>query len=113
MQAAAEAGVAVLPIDSEHCALHQALTVGPEGSLRRLILTASGGPFLRWPKERILAATVEDALAHPTWRMGPKITIDSATMMNKGLEVIEARWLFNLPGEKIAVHIHPQSIVLV
>jgi 1-deoxy-D-xylulose-5-phosphate reductoisomerase len=111
MRAAAESGVEVLPIDSEHCALHQALAVGPEASVRRLILTASGGPFLRWPEDRMLAATVEDALAHPTWRMGPKITIDSATMMNKGLEIIEAHHLFSMPGRQIEVLVHPQSIV--
>jgi len=111
MQAAADANVAVLPIDSEHCALHQALRVGSSRTVRRLILTASGGPFLGWPEQRIRDATVDDALAHPTWRMGPKITIDSATMMNKGLEVIEAHHLFATPARQIDVLVHPQSIV--
>jgi 1-deoxy-D-xylulose-5-phosphate reductoisomerase len=111
MQAAADAGVAVLPIDSEHCALHQALRVGPAGAVRRLLLTASGGPFVGWPEARIRAATVDDALAHPTWRMGPKISIDSATMMNKGLEVIEAHHLFSAPAARIEVLVHRQSIV--
>ena len=87
---AAERGVRILPVDSEHNAIHQALRVGPEGSVSRLVLTASGGPFRTWSAERIRSATVEDALAHPTWTMGPKITIDSATMMNKALEIIEA-----------------------
>jgi 1-deoxy-D-xylulose-5-phosphate reductoisomerase len=76
-----------------------------------LILTASGGPFRTWTKEQLRQATVEDALAHPTWRMGPKVTVDSATLMNKGLEIIEARWLFGIPADRIAVVIHPQSIV--
>jgi 1-deoxy-D-xylulose-5-phosphate reductoisomerase len=111
MAAARRRGVAILPVDSEHNAIHQALRVGPDGSVRRLILTASGGPFRTWPQERIQAATVDEALAHPTWKMGPKITIDSATMMNKGLEIIEAHHLFCLPEERIAVLIHPQSLV--
>jgi len=111
MAAARRRGVAILPVDSEHNAIHQALRVGPDGSIRRLILTASGGPFRTWPQERIQAATVDEALAHPTWKMGPKITIDSATMMNKGLEIIEAHHLFSLPEERIAVLIHPQSLV--
>lgn len=111
MREAADAGVAVLPIDSEHCALHQALCGGPRESVRRLILTASGGPLLDWPEERMLAATVEDALAHPTWRMGPKITVDSATMMNKGLEIIEAHHLFSMPPRQIDVVVHRQSVV--
>jgi 1-deoxy-D-xylulose-5-phosphate reductoisomerase len=111
MSAAARAGVRILPVDSEHNALHQALRVGPEGTVRRLILTASGGPFRTWAADRIRQATVADALAHPTWKMGPKITVDSATMMNKGLEVIEAYHLFGLPEERIEVVIHPQSLV--
>lgn len=111
MEAARRRGVAILPVDSEHNAIHQALRVGPEGSVRRLILTASGGPFRTWPRERIAAATVDEALAHPTWKMGPKITIDSATMINKGLEIIEAHHLFRLPEERISVIIHPQSLV--
>jgi 1-deoxy-D-xylulose-5-phosphate reductoisomerase len=79
--------------------------------VERVVLTASGGPFRTWQKERIATATIEDALAHPTWSMGPKISIDSATMMNKALEVIEARWLFDLPADKIEVVIHPQSVI--
>ena len=111
MKAAAASGSAVLPVDSEHCALHQALRAGLPSEVDRLVLTASGGPFRRRPLETFDAITVEDALAHPTWKMGPKITIDSATMMNKGLEVIEARWLFDVPPERIGVVIHPQSII--
>jgi 1-deoxy-D-xylulose-5-phosphate reductoisomerase len=111
MDAAARAGVRILPVDSEHNALHQALRVGPEGTVRRLILTASGGPFRTWAADRIRQATVSDALAHPTWKMGPKITVDSATMMNKGLEIIEAHHLFGLPEDRIEVVIHPQSLV--
>ena len=111
LAAARASGAELLPVDSEHCAIHQALRSGAPGEAARLILTASGGPF----RERDLATfdqiTVEDALAHPTWRMGPKITIDSATMMNKGLEIIEAHFLFGLPAEKIDVVIHPQSAV--
>jgi len=111
MTAAAGSGAAVLPVDSEHCALHQALRCGRPSEVDRLVLTASGGPFRTRPLETFDAITVEDALAHPTWKMGPKITIDSATMMNKGLEVIEARWLFDVPAERIGVVVHPQSIV--
>jgi 1-deoxy-D-xylulose-5-phosphate reductoisomerase len=111
MRAARAAGAAVLPVDSEHCALHQALRAGAASEVRRLVLTASGGPFRTRPFETFAAITVEDALRHPTWKMGPKITIDSATMMNKGLEVIEARWLFDVEVERIGVVIHPQSIV--
>ncbi len=103
--------VRILPVDSEHNAIHQALRVGPPEAVRRLILTASGGPFRTWSRDRIRAARVEDALAHPTWRMGPKITIDSATMMNKGLEIIEAHHLFAVPEDRIAVLVHPQSLV--
>ncbi len=109
--AAREHGVQLLPVDSEHNAIHQALRVGPPSGVKRLILTASGGPFRTWSPERIRSATVEDALAHPTWKMGPKITIDSATMMNKALEVIEAHHLFGMPPERISVLIHPQSLV--
>ena len=109
--AAAASGAAILPVDSEHCALHQALRCGRPEEVDRLVLTASGGPFRKRPLETFDAITIEDALAHPTWKMGPKITIDSATMMNKGLEVIEARWLFDVPPERIGVVIHPQSIV--
>ncbi|KAA0255183.1 MAG: 1-deoxy-D-xylulose-5-phosphate reductoisomerase [Acidobacteria bacterium] len=111
MEAARASGAAVLPVDSEHCALHQALRSGAPDEVRRLVLTASGGPFRTRPLDTFAGITVEDALAHPTWRMGPKITVDSATMMNKGLEVIEARWLFDVPGSRIDVVIHPQSIV--
>ncbi len=111
LAAARASGAELLPVDSEHCAIHQALRSGAPGEAARLVLTASGGPF----RERDLATfdsiSVEDALAHPTWKMGPKITIDSATMMNKGLEIIEAHFLFGLPAEKIDVVIHPQSAV--
>jgi len=104
-------GGRLLPIDSEHCALHQCLDGrGPE-DVRRLVLTASGGPFRSRPRETFDRITRDEALAHPTWNMGPKITIDSATLMNKGLEVIEARWLFGVPASRIEVLIHPQSIV--
>lgn len=105
------AGINLLPVDSEHSAIHQALRVGPEGSVSRLILTASGGPFRTWSAEELARATVEEALAHPTWKMGPKITIDSATMMNKGLEIIEAHHLFGMPADRIDVVVHPQSLV--
>jgi 1-deoxy-D-xylulose-5-phosphate reductoisomerase len=111
MEAARRSGAAVIPVDSEHCALHQALRAGAPSEVARLVLTASGGPFRTRPLPTFGAITVEDALNHPTWKMGPKITVDSATMMNKGLEVIEARWLFDVPGDRIDVLIHPQSIV--
>jgi 1-deoxy-D-xylulose-5-phosphate reductoisomerase len=111
MAAAAASGGRVLPIDSEHNALHQALRVGPPGSVRRLILTASGGPFRTWSEQELHTVTVDQALAHPTWRMGAKITIDSATMMNKGLEIIEAHHLFGMTEERIAVIVHPESRV--
>lgn len=101
----------LLPIDSEHCALHQLLANRPYVNINEVRITASGGPFLHWDLERIANATVEEALNHPTWRMGKKITIDSATLMNKGLEVIEASALFNLQAEQISVTIHPQSQV--
>ena len=103
--------VDLLPVDSEHSAIFQALAGQRRADLRRLILTASGGPFREYSAEGFEAITPEDALAHPNWDMGRKISIDSATMMNKGLEVIEARWLFDVPAEQIAVHIHPESIV--
>ena len=111
MAAARASGAAVLPVDSEHCALHQALRAGTHPEVKRLVLTASGGPFRTRDFATFPAITVDDALRHPTWKMGPKITIDSATMMNKGLEVIEARWLFDVPGRKIDIVLHPQSIV--
>jgi len=101
----------LLPVDSEHSAVFQALQAGRRSEVQRVVLTASGGPFLNWSRERLAAVTVADALAHPTWNMGPKITIDSATLMNKALEIIEARWLFDLEPEQIGVVIHPQSIV--
>lgn len=101
----------ILPIDSEHSAIFQAMQAGSVDEVNRIILTASGGPFRDWPIEKIHDATVAQALAHPVWNMGPKITIDSATMMNKALEVIEAHWLFGLPVEKIDILVHPESIV--
>jgi 1-deoxy-D-xylulose-5-phosphate reductoisomerase len=111
MAAAAASGGRVLPIDSEHNALHQALRVGPQDAVRRLILTASGGPFRTLSEHEMATVTVEQALAHPTWRMGAKITIDSATMMNKGLEIIEAHHLFGVSEDRIAVVVHPESRV--
>ena len=110
-RAAAERGVMLLPVDSEHNAIFQCLEGRPRSALKRIILTASGGPFLKLPRERFESVTIADALNHPTWRMGNKITIDSATLMNKGLEVIEARWLFDVGPERISVVIHPQSVV--
>jgi 1-deoxy-D-xylulose-5-phosphate reductoisomerase len=103
--------ISILPIDSEHSALFQALGGSRKEFVKRLILTASGGPFFKFPKEKLESVTVEMALNHPTWKMGKKITIDSATLMNKGFEVIEANWLFGIPHERISVWIHTQSIV--
>ena len=103
--------VPIVPVDSEHSAIFQAMHCGRLHDVKRVILTASGGPFRTWPAERIRDATVADALAHPTWKMGSKITIDSATMFNKGLELIEACWLFDLPPERVDVVIHPESVV--
>ncbi|MEO8078348.1 MAG: 1-deoxy-D-xylulose-5-phosphate reductoisomerase [Acidobacteriota bacterium] len=111
MQAARRKGVAVLPVDSEHNAIHQCLHGRSPDEIRRLVLTASGGPFRDLPAAELDDVTPDDALRHPTWRMGPKITIDSATLMNKGLEVIEARWLFGVGPDRIDVLVHPQSIV--
>jgi 1-deoxy-D-xylulose-5-phosphate reductoisomerase len=111
MTAARARGVEVLPVDSEHNAIHQCLTGRPAGELRRLILTASGGPFRDLAPAQLARVTPHDALTHPTWRMGRKITIDSATLMNKGLEVIEAHWLFDANASAIDVVVHPQSIV--
>ena len=109
--AARERGVALLPVDSEHNAVFQCLAGHNRGDVQRILLTASGGPFRETPKERLDHVTVEDALKHPTWKMGAKITIDSATLMNKGLEVIEARWLFDVASEQVQIVVHPQSIV--
>jgi 1-deoxy-D-xylulose-5-phosphate reductoisomerase len=109
--AAREHGVALLPVDSEHSAIFQCLAGGRVGEVKRLLLTASGGPFARLSAEALEGVTVAQALQHPTWRMGAKITIDSATLMNKGLEVIEAHWLFGMPFGQVDVVIHPQSIV--
>jgi len=111
MNLAEKKGVRLLPVDSEHNALHQSLRAGEKNEVRKLILTASGGPFLDLPEEAFSSITPERALRHPTWKMGPKITIDSATLMNKGLEVIEARFLFDFPPEQIEVVVHPQSVV--
>jgi 1-deoxy-D-xylulose-5-phosphate reductoisomerase len=108
---ARERGAEILPVDSEHCALHQCLRSGSHAEVRRLILTASGGPFLNTPRKQLDRITPDEALQHPVWKMGGRITIDSATLMNKGLEIIEAHWLFGFPEEKIAVIIHPESVV--
>jgi 1-deoxy-D-xylulose-5-phosphate reductoisomerase len=110
-QVARRSGAAILPVDSEHNALHQCLRAGQACEVRRLILTGSGGPFLRWPQARLQRVTPRQALRHPNWRMGKRITVDSATLMNKGFEVIEAHWLFDLQPEQIKVVIHPQSTV--
>jgi len=110
-QEAQRHGVRLLPVDSEHNAIFQALQGHSRERVKRIVLTASGGPFLRRPAEELPAVSIAEALQHPTWKMGNKITIDSATLMNKGLEVIEARWLFDLPAEQVAVIIHPQSVV--
>ncbi len=109
--AARKRGVAILPVDSEHNAIHQCLHGRRKDEIARIILTASGGPFREFSAASLEGVKPEDALRHPTWRMGRKITIDSATLMNKGLEVIEAHWLFDLPASRIDVVIHPQSIV--
>lgn len=108
---AAGTGGEIVPVDSEHSAIFQCLAGRPAREVKNLWLTASGGPFREWPAERIAAATLRDALAHPTWDMGPKVTIDSASLMNKALELIEARHLFNVPPERLKVVIHPQSLV--
>ena len=101
----------LLPVDSEHSAIFQALQAGRRDEVKRVILTASGGPFRTYSQQQLARVTIADALAHPTWQMGKKITVDSATLMNKALEIIEARWLFDLTADQIAVVIHPQSIV--
>jgi 1-deoxy-D-xylulose-5-phosphate reductoisomerase len=111
MRKAAAAGATVLPVDSEHNAIFQALGAGPREDVRRIVLTASGGPFRTWSLESIRKVTVEQALKHPTWSMGPKVTIDSATLMNKGLELIEAHHLFGLAPDELDVVVHPQSVV--
>lgn len=109
-QAAARCGVPILPVDSEHSAIFQSL-VGEPGGVDKILLTASGGPFRGYSRERLAHVTLADALKHPNWSMGRKVTIDSASLMNKGLEVIEARWLFDIPAERIQVLVHPQSVV--
>jgi len=111
MEKARQRGVKILPVDSEHSAIFQCMEGYRRQDVKRIILTASGGPFLNHSMEKMRYATVKDALRHPNWNMGKKITIDSASMMNKGLEIIEARWLFGMDIEKIHVYIHPQSIV--
>jgi 1-deoxy-D-xylulose-5-phosphate reductoisomerase len=111
MAAAKKAGRELLPVDSEHNAVHQCLRGGTHGEVRRLVLTASGGPFRKTPLAALANVTTEQALAHPNWRMGNRITIDSATMMNKGFEIIEARWLFGMRPDQIEVVVHPQSTI--
>lgn len=111
LREAARTGAMIVPVDSEHSAIFQALRAGRREEVRKVILTASGGPFRTWPAERIARARPEDALRHPTWSMGRKITIDSATLMNKALELVEAHFLFGLSPEQIDVVVHPQSIV--
>jgi len=110
-RAARASGAEIVPVDSEHCAIHQCLRAGAREEVSRLILTASGGPFLGATRERLARVTPAEALAHPTWDMGPRISVDSATLLNKALEVIEARWLFDVPPERIEVVVHPQSVV--
>jgi 1-deoxy-D-xylulose-5-phosphate reductoisomerase len=111
LELARRRGGVILPVDSEHSALFQAMQGHPPEQIARVVLTASGGPFRGKSRRDLEEVSVEQALQHPTWRMGPKITIDSATLMNKALEIIEARWLFDLPPEKISVIIHPESII--
>jgi 1-deoxy-D-xylulose-5-phosphate reductoisomerase len=111
MAAAHQAGKELLPVDSEHNAVHQCLRGGQHGEVRKLVLTASGGPFRKTPIGKLAGVTPEEALAHPNWKMGNRITVDSATMMNKGFEVIEARWLFDMKPAQVEVVIHPQSTV--
>jgi 1-deoxy-D-xylulose-5-phosphate reductoisomerase len=111
MDLAASCNAHILPVDSEHSAIFQCLMGSAGAQIEKIHLTASGGPFRTWSKEDIAKATRSQALNHPNWSMGSKITIDSATMMNKGLEIIEARWLFNTPGERIQVVVHPESII--
>jgi len=111
MKLAQERDALLLPVDSEHSAIFQALQSGSQAEVERLVLTASGGPFRKATAEELKRVTVAEALEHPVWNMGPKITVDSATMMNKALEIIEARWLFGIEADRIAVTIHPQSVV--
>jgi 1-deoxy-D-xylulose-5-phosphate reductoisomerase len=111
MDLAARRGGRLLPVDSEHSAIFQALQGSPPGAVERVVLTGSGGPFRGRRAAELVGVTVEQALRHPTWQMGPKITVDSATLMNKALEVIEARWLFGLPPERIGVIVHPESVI--
>ena len=111
MEAAAKSGVQLLPVDSEHSAIFQCLEGNRNRPIKKILLTASGGPFRGFSREQLAHVTLAQALRHPNWHMGAKITIDSATMMNKGLEVIEARWLFDVPAEQIQVLVHPQSIL--
>jgi 1-deoxy-D-xylulose-5-phosphate reductoisomerase len=111
LRAVRKHGTRLLPVDSEHSAIFQALCGQRREDVERLVLTCSGGPFRLWSAERIATASVEEALAHPNWEMGSKISIDSATLMNKALEIVEARWLFDVPPERIDVVVHPQSIV--
>lgn len=110
-QEAAKSGADILPVDSEHSAIWQCLRAGRREEVENLILTASGGPFRTWTAHELMQVTVQEALSHPNWKMGPKITVDSATMMNKGLEILEARWLFDIPLAQIQVLIHPESVV--
>ena len=111
MPAARQAGINVLPVDSEHSAIFQCLQGRPARQVRKIIITASGGPFRTWAPERVAQATLDEVLQHPTWQMGRKITIDSATLMNKALEVIEAHWLFGVDADQIEVLVHPESLV--
>ena len=111
MARATECGVRILPVDSEHSAIFQALAGNRKEDLSRILITASGGPFLDWSRDDFSKISPEDALKHPTWQMGRKISIDSATLMNKGLEVIEAKWIFDVPAGDIEVVVHPQSII--
>ncbi len=110
MRRAAETGAVIVPVDSEHSAIFQCLQAGRRTNVRRIVLTASGGPFRGWTRQEMSQVTPAMAMNHPTWKMGPKITVDSATMMNKALEIIEARWLFEVTPEQISVVIHPQSL---
>ncbi|MBL8818759.1 MAG: 1-deoxy-D-xylulose-5-phosphate reductoisomerase [Planctomyces sp.] len=110
MRRAAETGAVIVPVDSEHSAIFQCMQAGRRTNVRRIVLTASGGPFRGWTRQEMSQVTPAMAMNHPTWKMGPKITVDSATMMNKALEIIEARWLFEVTSEQISVVIHPQSL---